>query len=378
MPRPCSRRTFLRVAAAAPLAIAGRSLAHAAAGTSLARGATVAIARARSYGPEAAAALRQSVRLLGGLGPLVRGKTVAVKVNLTGWPFQPVAGRAPGETFVTHGDTAGALAALLADAGARRIRFLDSVATALPFEEAVAAAGWDVRAVRAAGPVEFENTRNLGSGRRYAQLKVPGGGRVFSSFEVNHSYEEADVFVSLCKMKEHVTAGVTLSLKNLFGLPPNSLYGAETGEEKLGHRAPMHDAARNGLRLLPGERPGFQDLAAGARVPRSIVDLGAAWPVHLAIVEGIRTIRGGEGPWHAGVSPIDPGLIVAGWNAVSTDAVAMAAMGFDAHAPSFMPRPDKRENHVRMAEEAGLGTADLERIEVRGLGIAEARTPFRT
>jgi hypothetical protein len=31
-----------------------------------------------------------------------------------------------------------------------------------------------------------------------------------------------------------------------------------------------------------------------------------------------------------------------------------------------------------IAEQAGLGTADVARIEVRGLGIAEARTPFRS
>jgi uncharacterized protein (DUF362 family) len=302
---------------------------------------------------------------------------VTVKVNLTGWPFQAIAGRAPAEAYVTHGDTAGALAALLADAGARRIRFVDSVATALPLEQAVAAAGWDVRALQAAGPVEFENTRNLGQGRRYAQLRVAGGGRVFSSFEVNPSYADTDVFVSLCKMKEHATAGVTLSMKNLFGLPPNSLYGAEVGEDKLGHRAPMHDAAAGGRRLLPGENPGFQDLAAGARVPRTIVDLAAARPVHLAIVDGIRTIRGGEGPWIRGVSPVDPGLIIAGWNPVATDAVAMAAMGFAPDAAPSTPPFEGRENHVRMAERAGLGTTDLERIDVRGLSVAEVRTPFR-
>jgi hypothetical protein len=35
------------------------------------------------------------------------------------------------------------------------------------------------------------------------------------------------------------------------------------------------------------------------------------------------------------------------------------------------------DNHLLLAEEAGLGTADLSRIEVRGLSIAEARYPYR-
>ena len=44
----------------------------------------------------------------------------------------------------------------------------------------------------------------------------------------------------------------------------------------------------------------------------SIVDENLARPVHLAIVDGIRTIRGGEGWWNPGIAPIDPGVVVAG------------------------------------------------------------------
>jgi uncharacterized protein (DUF362 family) len=112
-------------------------------------------------------------------------------------------------------------------------------------------------------------------------------------------------------------------------------------------------------------------------VPRTIVDENLARPVHLAIVDGIRSIRGGEGWWNAGVSTIDPGLIVAGWNALATDAVAAAIMGFDPHAPHFTAPFETRENHLLLAEQAGVGTADLSRIEVRGASIASVRTPFR-
>lgn len=189
--------------------------------------------------------MRQAFDLLGGIGSLVRGKTVAVKVNLTGWPFQWIGGRPPGETYVTHGDTALALAQVLSEQGARRIRFVESQGVALPLEDVVAAASWDVRSLRAIAGVEFENTRNLGLGAQYARLTVPGGGRVFSYFDVNHSYADADVVVSLCKMKEHATAaGITLSMKNLFGITPNSLYGsAGAGEDKLGYRGPIHGKA---------------------------------------------------------------------------------------------------------------------------------------
>jgi hypothetical protein len=98
MTRPCSRRTFLGVAATAPLALnaacgGSSSSSPSPTPTPGASGATVAITRARSYGSEAAAALREAITLLGGLSSLVSGKTVTVKVNFTGWPIQPLAGR---------------------------------------------------------------------------------------------------------------------------------------------------------------------------------------------------------------------------------------------------------------------------------------------
>jgi uncharacterized protein (DUF362 family) len=340
----------------------------------------VALTGARSYGSEAAAALRQALDLLGGVGSLVRGKTVTVKVNFTGWPFEAIGGRPAGEAYVTHGDTALALAQILSENGARRIRFVESEAVALTMEGICAAAGWNVPALQAIAGVEFENTRNLGSGAQYARLTVPDGGRLFSYLEVNHSYADTDVLVSLCRMKEHATAaGITLSMKNLFGITPNSLYGVGgPGEGTLGYRGTIHGKSEGWVKLLPGEKTGFESEGVGVRVPRTIVDENLARPVHLAIVDGIRTIRGGEGWWNAGVSPIDPGVIVAGFNALATDAVAATVMGFNARAPHYTAPFETRENHLLIAEQAGLGTADVGRIEVRGLTIADVRTPFRS
>jgi len=384
----CSRRRFLGLAATAPLAAAagcgggnGSPAGPSPSPTAPSSGSgVVALTRARAYGAEAAAAMRQALDLLGGIGPLVRGKTVTVKVNFTGWPIQGLFGRTAGETYVTHGDTALALAQILSESGARRIRFVESEAVALPLEDVVASAGWDVRSLQTIAGVEFENTRNLGFGSQYARLAVPDGGRLFSTLDVNHSYADTDVFVSLCKMKEHATAaGVTLSMKNLFGITPNSLYGSEgAGEDKLGYRGPIHGKAEGWVRLLPGEKTGFENEVVGVRVPRTIVDENLARPVHLAIVDGITTIHGGEGWWNAGIGPIDPGVIVAGFSALSTDAVAAAVMGFDPRAPHYTAPFETRENHILLAEQAGLGTADLGRIEVRGLRIADVRTPFRS
>ncbi len=380
MKHPCTRRRFLGLAATAPLGLAascGKD-APSSPGPGATASAAVAIVRARAYGSEAATALRQSLDLLGGIGSLVSGRTVTVKVNFTGWPFYAIGGRAPGESYVTHGDTALALAQQLVAGGARRVRFVESQGVARSLEEVAAAAGWDVPALLALG-AEFENTRNLGKGSSYSRLAVPDGGRLFSHLDVNHSYAETDVFVSLCKMKEHATAaGITLSMKNLFGITPNALYGADgAGEDRLGYRGPIHGRAEGWTQLLPGEKPGLDAAAVGVRVPRTIVDENLARPVHLAIVDGIRTVRGGEGWWNAGVAPIDPGVLVAGFSALATDAVCASVMGFDPRAAHYTAPFETRENHLLLAEQAGLGSADLTRIEVRGAPIASVRTPFR-
>ena len=103
---------------------------------------------------------------------------------------------------------------LMAKAGARRVRLLESpMATAEPLEEFMLASGWEPRAFENLGTmVEFENTNYLGYGKKYSRFMVPGGGLMYKGYDLNHSYEDCDVFVSLAKLKEHVTAGVTVTL----------------------------------------------------------------------------------------------------------------------------------------------------------------------
>ena len=88
--------------------------------------ARVAIASCRSYGPEVRPALEKCFDLIGGIGSLVRDKTVTVKLNMTGSDFRPLLGRPVGETYMNHYTTALALGSLLFAAGARRVRFVES------------------------------------------------------------------------------------------------------------------------------------------------------------------------------------------------------------------------------------------------------------
>ncbi|HZQ48231.1 MAG TPA: DUF362 domain-containing protein, partial [Verrucomicrobiae bacterium] len=112
------------------------------------------------------------------------------------------------------------------------------------------------------------------------------------------------------------------------------------------------------------------------RVPRIIVDLCAARPIHLSIIDGIMAMNGAEGPWCQGafnIKLVQPGVLIAGLNPVSTDAVATAVMGFaDPRAQRGAHPFENCENHLVLAEQAGLGTADLSKIEVLGMPLSKA------
>ena len=117
------------------------------------------------------------------------------------------------------------------------------------------------------------------------------------------------------------------------------------------------------------------------RVPRIITDLCAARPIHLAIIDGITAMSGGEGSWCGGAAELrltTPGVLIAGLDPVATDTVGTAVMGFaNPRAPRGTEPFDHSENHLLSAEQAGLGTADLARIDVRGLPLAKAVYPYR-
>lgn len=386
-----SRRTFLRwgaaLAAAAPFGAAANLALARAAETSPASGsgaarnrsdARVSIIACRSYGPEVRTAMAEAFDQLGGLGSLVRNKTVTVKLNLTGTNFAPFLGRPVGETYMTHEATATALASLLFAAGARRVRFVESTQSKANLETTLSFADWDVAALKSLGKVEFENTRNLGSSKAYSHVRVPNQGYMFSSFDFNRAYEDTDVMVSLAKMKNHLTAGVTLSMKNLFGITPNSLYGDEAGNEDATEgRGPLHNPTGFEKIQLPGLKSGITATDPTVRVPRIVSDVCAARPIHLAVIDGITAMSGGEGPWCGNANTLKvttPGVLVVGLNPVSTDAVGTALMGYDDPRAVRGRKPfDFCDNHLLLAEQAGVGTADLSRIDVRGLSVAKAR-----
>jgi len=151
---------------------------------------------------------------------------------------------------------------------------------------------------------------------------------------VRREIAEADTYVSLAKLKCHQTAGFTISTKNMFGLLPRAHYGA-------GNRGFMHQNAH--------------------RLMRVFVTVNQAFPQSFQVIDGIvGTNHGMSG------EPKEAGLVMAGTNSIATDAVGMKVMGFDPQADFGTPPFFIAENHLLLAERAGLGTTNLDEIEVVG------------
>lgn len=340
----------------------------------------VAIQRCESYEPKRLAErLDKSIDAIGGIGSLVRGKTVTVKLNLTGFPGATLGGLPSYRTFHVHPNLVAALCSRLHREGAKRVVLVESYYIDKTPEEILTDAGWDIGMIKAAGghTVSFEDTRHRGQWPKYASLRVPWGGFVFPSFELNQRYEKTDVFLSLAKLKDHANAGITVAVKNLFGIAPTSLYGNDGPNEKtLSNRGKVfHEGSRAVPAGVPAELDAKSPRGWSYRVPRITADLFGCRPVDLCIIDGIETNRGGEGPWIRGVEPRAPHLLFAGRNGVCTDAICAAVMGYNPQAPdrSF---PFPGDNHLNLLASVGVGTNDPRKIEVRGLSIKNARFPF--
>ncbi len=348
------------------------------------RTAPVAVAQCPAYGSGVRPTLATLFDQLGGLDRIVKGKTVAIKLNLTGNADGSLRGMPKGETYWVHPDVVGSTISLLNSAGAQRIRLVESsLGASSSLEGFMQKAGWNPRDFATAGAaVEFEDTNYAGPSGKYVRLNVPGGGLLFRAYDVNHSYQDCDVYVSLAKLKEHGTAGVTLSMKNSFGVPPVTIYGADAGIDEParvagGSRSMLHDGDRQPSKTALPENDASSPREPGYRVPRVTVDLALARPIHLAVIDGISTVAGGEGPWLRRCRSVHAGLLVAGTNPVTTDAVATALMGFDPMADRGTAPFEGCDSTLKLAEQAGIGTRNLRRIEVIGVPIAKGRVDFR-
>ena len=379
--RSITRRALLAGAGAtvASLAKPARSLA------SNAPTARVALDRCRTYGPEMLPILSKLFDQLGGVGQVVKGKTVAIKLNLNGGPTSRLGHLPLGVSHWPHPRLICAMMHLFDKAGAHRIRLLESAwaTRADPLEEHLLEANWDPRDfLSAARRVEFENTNFTGHGRKYSRFKVPSGGLLFPAYDLNQSYEDCDVFVSIAKLKDHSTTGITLCMKNLFGMTPLTIYGTGAGADEpsrlpSGSRLPiLHYGQRQPPKSALPEVDPKSSRDDGYRIPRVIADLVAARPVHLSILDGVHSMAGGQNPG-VGIDPVSPGVLLVGTNVISTAAIGMQAMNYDPMADRGQTPFETCDNKLRLAEDLGAGTRDPNKIEVTGPPVREVMFDFK-
>ncbi len=142
----------------------------------------------------------------------------------------------------------------------------------------------------------------------------------------------SDFVVSMPKIKTHHWAGVTLSMKNMFGVVPGTKYGW-----------PKNVLHWNGIH-------------------RSIIDICATAPMHFAIADGVVAMEG-NGPLHGSHRHL--GKIVLADDPVAADFTCARLMGLNPHAVWHLDRAA----HF-------LGNGSHDRIDLIAEGLPLQTVPF--
>ncbi len=314
----------------------------------------VAIAQANSYDRTL---IRQQVQemfdKLGGVEDIVGpGDKIAIKVNLTGGVGAlPQNGEPATEYHILHPEVVRAVGELLRDAGAKELYIVEAVSDAQSFPQ------WGFTDVAKSLDATLVDLNQSLPYPDFATVPVGAGYYLYENFILNRLLEEVDAFVSVAKFKSHCTAGVTFSMKNLVGIAPVRYYRQSPQD---GYRTAFHGTAEG----------------KNTRIPRIIVDLNRARPIHLAVIDGVSTCEGGEGPWNINTKQVKPGVLLAGKNALATDAVATSVMGFDPTSEGPEEPFLQSDNHLNLAYQMGLGTNRLDEIDTVGVKPEGVRIPF--
>jgi uncharacterized protein (DUF362 family) len=156
--------------------------------------------------------------------------------------------------------------------------------------------------------------------RHAEKVKIPiRGGRALDSIEVARIATESAI-ISAAKLKTHAETGVTLGMKNMFGMLTTKWKGRY-------HLSGIH---------------------------KVVHDICLVLPPHLTVIDGFVAMEG-RGPVHG--SPVKMDTIIAGTDVVATDATACCVMGF---APEEV-------KHIAWGHQSGIG--DMENVEVVGDGV---------
>ena len=277
----------------------------------------VAVLRADAYDERLDAVLRQGIALF---GLDVRARRVVLKPNLV--EFDPAG------VINTHPALVAAAARVFRSLGAREVVVAEGPGHRRDNEYLLEASGLG-RALEDAGvpyvDINTDAVRRVGARSRFMGLP---------EFWLPETVVGAELFVSMPKLKTHHWAGVTLSMKNLFGIMPGTYYGW-----------PKNVLHQHGI-------------------PNSIVDINATLPVaRFNIVDGIVGMEG-NGPIQG--SAIRSGCVIFGTDPVAVDATCARLMTIE----------PERIKYLADASDF-LGNIAAERIDQLGESLDALRRDFR-
>ena len=239
----------------------------------------VAIERCLSYDPdEVYKALKKAVALAGDLD--VAGKTVLLKPNI-------VFDSAPEKQVCTHPVFLEAAIRLVREMGAGRILAGDSPGLQTPGFTAKGSGLGEAAKRNGAEWVDFTKEK--------LELSCPEG-KVMKKFTMTKAARDADVIISLPKLKTHQLMYFTGAIKNTFGLIPSM--------------------AKSALHVRFSNRESFASM---------LVDLNLAVKPAYALMDAV---IGMEGPGPGGGDPRHIGLVLASSNFLAMDAAACAVIGY--------------------------------------------------
>jgi uncharacterized protein (DUF362 family) len=281
--------------------------------------AAVFVARWQRYDGQLARTIRDGLIATGAHPKSIRGKRVLLKPNLV----EPARDR---PHMTTHPTVVAAAAEVFRSWGADV-----SVGEAPGHVRDTEMALWDsgMAEILAEEGLAFADLNYEAIGWRVNRgrcSKLPG-------FYLPQSVLEADLVVSLPKMKTHHWVGVTASMKNLYGVLPGIKYGWP--KNVLHHHG----------------------------IPETVVDIYASLPPTMTVVDGIDCMEG-DGPIMGSVKRM--GLLVVGTNLPAVDATVARIMGFD----------PGRIAYLRLAQGRFGSMADA-RIRQRGESWQSVRQPFQ-
>jgi uncharacterized protein (DUF362 family)/Pyruvate/2-oxoacid:ferredoxin oxidoreductase delta subunit len=281
----------------------------------------IAISRCADYEQERVdEALRRGIDLLGGIGAFVSpGQKVVLKVNL-------LAPTGPERAVTTHPAVVEAMVRLVQEAGGEPV-IADSPGASVPYTPA------SLRLVyRITGMLEVAERTGAALNWDTAVVDVAYlEGVLIKRLEVIKPVFEADVVISMPKLKTHVLTCFTGATKNLFGVIP--------GLSKPGYHAKLHTLHNFSAMLL---------------------DVTSFVNPALVVMDGIVGMEG-KGP--RGGNPRRVGVLLLGRDSVALDAVATTVVGIN---------PLEVET-LKIAREWGRWSGDLSEIEVLGASIEEVR-----